>query len=566
MSERIISYADLSIINSALRSISTDMTGVHSELGSLNIKHDLLEDELVKLATSFADFVEADLKHKSLQLAETRQGNLKQDLQIKFGYYAEVRRMAVGIMQGVDSGVVNDDTLKYTTEEVMIKAPGYWLAPTLVSLAAWIRNDRRTCEKALQEALKRDDYKTTLLYMLLMRRLARNEASLQWLSRYFLHQDPYRLDREFVVILEAVATGVFPPSARQLMMKNVKGWLDELTKGDTFINEQKAQWLIFFGTLGPSVEGKYPLLSSYSANWSSLEHSLKEAKTHAIVHSYFEGVIAASADLSKTTKVQLDEILSLLVTNFDDEELPLQEQVRLNQLIIQTEGDKKAAQAIFDAEKNIFNEQVDFLQLITNASFNPEQAGVTKVTQALAISIGLPWITESYNTFVAQARNAVPQAVMLDIDDFKVSSTDGSEEAELLQAQETFYQTALKAGLDRVPFPYAGIIIGALICLGSFWAFNSHVAAGLICLAVGGIIIWIAMHDYGKKRKSVSERIKSRKLNAKEVLRGCIAEIVDYRSECHIEDRKAEQVLQLLTSMTPENFSSISKDTARSII
>ena len=210
--QQVISYADLSIINSALRSISKDISGVNSELGTLNFKQDQLESELVKLSDAFVEFVKADLKHKALQLAETRQGNLKQDLQIKFGYYAEVRRMATGILQSADIGVVSDETLKYTTEEVMIKAPGYWLASALVSLAAWIRNEKYVNEKALNEALKRDDYKTTLFFMLVMRRFARNEASLKWLERYFMHQNPNNLDREFIIILEAVTTGVFPPA------------------------------------------------------------------------------------------------------------------------------------------------------------------------------------------------------------------------------------------------------------------------------------------------------------------------------------------------------------------
>lgn len=231
MSNQVISYADLTIINRALSSISSDMTGVHSELIRINFKQDNLESELTKLADAFADFVKADLKHKSLQLAETRQGNLKQDLQIKFGYYAEVRRMAAGILQGVDTGVISDDTLRFTTEEVMIKAPGYWLAPALVALAAWIRNDKNTNQNALNEALKRDDYKTTLFFMLIMRRLTRNDASLKWLERYFMHQNPHDLDREFIIILEGVTTGVFPPAARQLMMSIVKGWLDQLTQG-----------------------------------------------------------------------------------------------------------------------------------------------------------------------------------------------------------------------------------------------------------------------------------------------------------------------------------------------
>jgi hypothetical protein len=566
MSQQVISYADLSIINSALRSISSDMSGVHSELGTLNFKQDQLESELVQLADSFADFVEADIKHKALQLAETRQGNLKQDLQIKFGYYAEVRRMATGILQGVDTGVISDETLKFTTEEVMIKAPGYWLAPALVSLAAWVRNDKNTTEKALNEALKRDDYKTTLFFMMVMRRLARNDTSLKWLERYFMHQNPHNLDREFIIILEAVTTGVFPPAARQLMMVNVKKWLDQLTQGDTFINAQKSQWVDFFEALGPLSDGKYTLLEKFSINWNSLENSLKEAKTHDILNTHFKSIISSSADFSKGVKIQLDEILSLLVTNFDDEELPLQEQVRFNQLIIQMDGDKAAAQAIMDAEKHIFEEHVDFLQLLTNASFNPELSGATKVTQALAVSISQPWILEAHDTFTAQSRNKIPEYVELSIDDFKTCAKDGSEENEILKKQEVFYSNVLETELKKLSYPYAGIIIGILICLLGIWAFSLHVIVGVLGSCIGGVIIWNSINNHKKAKNAIIENVEERKQKAKEVLRGCLAEIVDYRKEHSDEDNNAEKVRQLLTSITPEDFSSVSKETVRNII
>lgn len=566
MSQQVISYADLSIINSALRSISSDMSGVHSELGTLNFKQDQIEDELTKLADSFARFVNADLKHKALQLAETRQGNLKQDLQIKFGYYAELRRMATGILQGVDVGIVSDDTLRFTTEEVMIKAPGYWLAPALVALAAWIRNDRDNNEKALTEALKRDDYKTTLFFLLLMRRLQRNDASLKWLERYFMHQNPHHLDREFIIILEAVTTGVFPPAARQFMMTNVKSWLDQLTQGDLFINEQKTQWIRFFKAMGPLSNDKYPLLEKFSTNWELLEASLREAKAHEVIRAHFKSIVAASADFSKSTKVQLDEILSLLVTNFDDEELPLQEQVRLNQLIIQMDGDKSAAQAVMDAEKNIFSEQVDFLQLLTNASFNPELSGVTKVTQSLAVSISQPWIMEAYDTYTAESRNGIPQTIELNIDGFKVSTNNGSDETELIEKQNTYYQNILTKELGQLSFPYAGVIIGALIFLGGILLFTSSVVAGLIGLGIGSVLIWNMINKHRKAKKKITDVLEERARKAKEVLRGCIAETVDYRIEHAAEDCKAELVLQLLASITPEDFSSVSRETARSII
>jgi len=566
MSQQVISYADLSFINSALRSIKSDMSGVHSELGTLNFKQDHLESELVKFADFFADFVESDIKHKALQLAETRQGNLKQDLQIKFGYYSDVRRMATGILQGVDTGVISDETLKFTTEEVMIKAPGYWLAPALVSLAAWVRNDKNTTEKALTEALKRDDYKTTLFFMMVMRRLTRNDASLKWLERYFMHQNPHNLDREFIIILEAVTTGVFPPAARQLMMMNVKNWLDQLTQGDTFIDEQKSQWVNFFEALGPLSDDKYPLLEKFSSNWNSLENSLKEAKTHEILDTHFKSIISSSADFSKSVKIQLDEILSLLVTNFDDEELPLQEQVRFNQLIIQMDGDKAAAQAIMDAEKHIFEEQVDFLQLLTNASFNPELSGATKVTQALAVSISQPWILEAHDTFTAQCRNKIPEYVDLSIDDFKTSTRDGSEENELLKKQEDFYSHILEKELTKLSYPYAGIIIGILIGILGLWAFSLHIIVGIIGTGIGSVVVWNSINNHKKAKNIIIENVEERKQKAKEVLRGCLAETVDYRKEHSDEDNKAEQVRQLLASITPEDFSSVSKETVRNII
>lgn len=567
MSNQVISYADLSIINSALRSISSDMNGVHSELGTLNFKQGLLEGELLKLADFFADFVEADIKHKALQLAETRQGNLKQDLQIRFGYYAEVRRMATGILQGVDTGVVSDETLKFTTEEVMIKAPGYWLAPALVTLASWIRGDKKNYEKALNESLKRDDYRTTLFFMLVMRRLARNEASFRWLERYFMHQNPHDLDREFIIILEAVTTGIFPPAARNLMMTNVKGWLNQLTKGDNYLDEQKSQWLGFFEASVPLSNSNFQLLEKFASNWSNLDSSMNEARLHSILHSHFNKIISTSADLSKGIKVQLDEILSMLVTNFDDEELPLQEQVRFNQLIIELDGDKNAAQAKIDAEKHIFDEKIDFLQLLTNACFNPELSGATIVTQALAVSISQPWIVEAHDTFTAQCRNRIPQTIDLNIDGFKTSIKDGNEETKLLLDQEAFYQNELETELGNLAYPTGGVIVGSLISLLGVWAlFQQMAIAGIVFLGIGAVLIWNKIKNYNQAKEMIRINIAEREAAAVEVLRGCIAETVDYRNVHSKEDSQAEVLRNLLNSILPEDFSSVSKDISRNIL
>ncbi|MGB9591667.1 MAG: hypothetical protein ACPL1K_04035, partial [Candidatus Kryptoniota bacterium] len=358
-------------------------------------------------------------------------------MQIKFGYYAEIRRMATGILQAVDAGLVGNDVIRSTTEEVMIKAPGYWLAPALVALASWMRNDKVTCDNALSECLKRDDYKATLFFMLLTQRLQREEASLVWLERYFIHQNPENLDREFLAVIEAVSAGVFHRSSRSILRKYVYNWLDQLTQGGGFVDEQRRQWQMYFEASRPPLEeSKYSLLRQCARNWSDIENSLRYAKSNAILHDRFQSIISFDYDYTSSVKTRLDEVLKRLVTNFDDEELPLQEQVRLNQLIIEKEGDKEAALAAMEIEKNIFKEKVDFLQLLTNAAFNPEEAGVTKVTQVMALSISQPWIIEAFDSYVAQYRSKIPSVVELSIDGFTTQTKDGNDVDEQLLRQD----------------------------------------------------------------------------------------------------------------------------------
>ncbi|PZX60055.1 hypothetical protein [Hydrotalea sandarakina] len=569
MANHVISYADLSYINSALRAISSDVSEINSEISLLKLSHQSIQAELTILASKFYQFLKEDAKHKALQLAETRQGNLKQDLHIKYGYYAEVRRLATGILQGVDAGIVSDGAIRMATEEMMLKAPGYWLAPALVTIASWIRNDKSTCEKALKEALRRDDYRTSLFLMLIMRRLKRMQASTKWLERCFMHQDPFNLEREFIIILEAVTMGLFLPSARQIMMSHIKNWLEIISQKENFIEEQKLQWVNFFASKAPIKENEYVLLEKFSTNWNELENSLKEARTHEVLSNYFKDIINPSRDFSKNVVEQLDEILNLLVTNFDDEELPLQKEVRLNQLIIQMEGDKAAAQAVMDAEKNIYKEKVNFLQLLANATFNPDISGANKVTQALAVSICLPWIIPAYETFTAQCRNKIPATVELDIDGFKATTIDGSNQNELFEKHDAYFQQILLKETEKIPQNTAGYLMALffiLISIFIFYNYSSLYFFSAVILIFGiGFFIYL-LNKYNKAKKAVNQRINERKEKSSIILNGCITEIVDYRKELTLEDAKSEKLSELLASIVPENFTGISRETARNII
>jgi hypothetical protein len=80
--------------------------------------------------------------------------------------------------------------------KLMLSAPGYWLAPCLVALAAWINDESELADRAVREAIKRNDEKTSLLFALICRRADRKSASLKWTQRYLANQDEENLDHK----------------------------------------------------------------------------------------------------------------------------------------------------------------------------------------------------------------------------------------------------------------------------------------------------------------------------------------------------------------------------------
>jgi hypothetical protein len=203
---------------------------------------------------------------------------------------------------------------------------------------------------------------------------------------------------------------------------------------------------------------------------------------------------------------------------------------------------------------------VDFLQMLTNAAFDPELSGATKATQALAVSISQPWILEAHDTFTAQYRNKIEEKVELVIDGFKTSTSDGSDETEQLQKHDKYWSGLLENELKKLTFPTAAIAVGVIIAILSLIIFKIGLI-GIAGVLIGGIIIWSSINSHKNSRKKTIETITEQKKKSKEVLRGCIAETVDYRKEFALEDAKAEILRQTLSSVAPGDFSGISRDT-----
>lgn len=570
MSEKIIHTANLSYIEQNLNSINHNINTLHQNIGIVSSQVDQVEQEvkqteskLEMLIQEFQEFIKKDTLSKNLQLAETRIVKVRQELGEKFQHYSEVRRRTTGILQAVDTQLVKKETIENTTEELMLSAPGYWLAPSLVALASWINDNKDLSNRAMLEALRRDDEKTSLFFALVTRRGARYKASREWIERYFSMQDPQNIDRELVVLIDGLTNGIFGPDARIKGGKIFEEWVKELSEKEGFIEDQRQMWKNALEAKKQIIDdGKYPYLKDYSSTWPELEASMSYAHLHNKIFDYFQGIFTKKIEPSKNITIAVDELLDKLVTSFDDEELPLRKEERLLSLIIEHEGNKDEASKKFNLEKTL-EDKISFTQLLTNLAMGPEISKASIASQKFSIALSKDWIKSAYEDLTAENRLKVPIDIELSINNWDGKTPDGSNEHELTNSVDTFFETLKVDALKKVKVSlmrWATGIGGGILALSGLATLNLL----MIIPGILGVIYLLTGRSKIKKIKLATiQQYEDLKQSTKDILRAALAEVVDWRNEFEKEDNNAEKVIHLLEEITPEQYTLSNFDNIR---
>ena len=568
MAEYSISSANLNAIERNLNNINSSLNTLNSNIGvvddhvnQVNSNVKVVYDEVGALAREFQNFVQLQVRANTKSNAQQRLIQIRQELEKRFGHYDIVRRTTTGILQADDLGIVKKDTISSATEELMISTPGYWLAPCLVALAAWINDQPELAEKAVREGIKRNDEKTSLFWALICRRADRKSAALKWTQRYLANQDEENLDRKTVIILDAFASGLLGSDSEGVVSKQMGEWLEHLADKPGFIEQQTQQWSEAINLKRKPLESDdYTYLRKYSKTWPALQDVMEGAMLHAEIFRYFTDIFNQESS-TDSLKVQLDEILTNLVTEFDEAEAPLRKEEKYNQFIVDFDGDEDRARQHMNIEQTAFEEHKDFTQLLTDAAMKPESSHSSASTQKFAIALSKEWVSNAYNDIIASNRMKIPHEIEINVDTFNDKTTDGQNENELIskfqalvdREEENALLQCVLSGFEKFCL-YGGAAIGAI---------------GLIMLIVGsgllGIIAIIAgigmiINHFSKKQKietnrqNISAQFEQKRKNGIQIIRATLAEVVDFRVEFAEKDRESQKVIDFLEQISPEQY------------
>lgn len=530
-----LTRADLRGLESAVRSVSAQQSQIASVVNDVATTQDRTRSELGDLRTKFESFVRRDLLDKNLL-------NAKSDLQIEqdrfdkeFGHHENVRRQATGILQALDAGIVTRSTIYQVTEGMMLGSPRYWLAPALVALAAWIRDDRVLAERALAEAVRREPGKTALFFTLVLRRNGRTEATSRWLWQYIAGQDPAALPHEFVVVVDAVATGAFGPEARPVVVDHLTEWYARVRTDQPLVEAQVKRWVKFIDGKRRDERLAFPILADISPTWPRLRRTYAAATVFDQANAYFHGIFDGPLPVGDDLRRKVDDILTSLVTNFDDEERPMRAKLAGLNAIIEHGGDKEAAaHAAADAD-SLAEDRVDLMTLLTDAVFYPDRSGASLATRRLAIALTAEWIGEAVGRLEAANAADVPDAVELAIDDWTGVIDAATTEESIVISVTEHIRGRTGAAIAATGIGAAGVLgmVAGAASLG--FAVGAAINGGLVAaiILLGVVVASAGVTAMGFRQRD-QRRAELRELGERRVavavanVNGAIAECRDW--------------------------------------
>ena len=570
MSDTIYIEPDLSYLEDRLDALGDFVGAAHSEIHAVGRSVDDLREDVTSLTQDFHAYAAKQERTNRIQLAEIRLVKLRQEIDHRFGHYAEIRRMARGILEANDLAVVRRDTLRAAAEELMLHAPGYWLAPALVALAAWISDEEEVANRACAEALHRDDERTSLFFALVCRRFGRKEASLHWLQRYFAGLDGGALDRKAAIVIDAYVSGLLGRDADGLIRRRIDGWIDRFSRVYSFADAQEKRWYEAMKAMcpAPPAEGSFPYLRVHTDRSVSeaLEHTLSCARLYEKLSTHFQQIVTQTAP-PRTLRQQLDGILERLVADFDAAEKPLHMESILEKLVIHEGGREDRARSILAEKVKALDERRDFMQLLSDAAMHPQEMQASPALQKMALALGRDSILSAFRDIVAENRAAIPQTIKFRILAFDNETEDGSNEEKLLRLFVTWND--VKRMIRMRPYELSSQeklfrwIWLLPVMLGLYGGEVYWTALGI----AAGAVIFNAYIKAKKRMDSIhvriSEEYQKQEEEGTQMLRGVIAEIVDYRTEIARLDAESEKVIDLLQGLNPAQFMASADGTRR---
>ena len=537
-----ISAANLDTIERNLNSVANELTGVITNVSTVNNQVTKVENQVNHLNNEVQNLVK-EIRETTV-ITNARQAIMYNNDQIekKYGYYDKVRRTTESLIDAIEHSNISVNALINLNQDLILNNPNYWLSNALASLSSWLLDDKINCEKELHNALKKDESKTSLFFCLVNDKLGRTQTSINWLNKYLSIQNPTRLDKDFITVLDLVATGKFGDETKRIVLNKINTWFNRLNSEKELQEQQINTWIEYIRD-NQDTDIKMPYLENSTPDIARLKNNLVITSSYYNILNKLNTI--TNQDSSNKSK---EDILSNLIYEYEGTENTYQRDNLYNTLLIQCNGNREQADKLFKKQESMFEDQVNLLDLLSNIIINKESFKVSNETQKIALCFVKEYIIKALEETEKELNNNEFRII---VDDFSTITIDGTNKDQIYKQINTHVNSIFIDNDKNLIVPL--IIINILGIIGLCFTLSNNILSILlvILLIIANVLLFSKLNTVSRLRNESKAKLTNELTLSLERI---LAETIDYKSLQKEDEAKRNELMVYLNTIKAENY------------
>lgn len=537
-----ISAANLDTIERNLNSVANELTGVITNVSTVNNQVTKVENQVNHLNNEVQNLVK-EIRETTV-ITNARQAIMYNNDQIekKYGYYDKVRRTTESLIDAIEHSNISVNALINLNQDLILNNPNYWLSNALASLSSWLLDDKINCEKELHNALKKDESKTSLFFCLVNDKLGRTQTSINWLNKYLSIQNPTRLDKDFITVLDLVATGKFGDETKRIVLNKINTWFNRLNSEKELQEQQINTWIEYIRD-NQDTDIKMPYLENSTPDIARLKNNLVITSSYYNILNKLNTI--TNQDSSNKSK---EDILSNLIYEYEGTENTYQKDNLYNTLLIQCNGNREQADKLFKKQESMFEDQVNLLDLLSNIIINKESFKVSNETQKIALCFVKEYIIKALEETEKELNNNEFRII---VDDFSTNTIDGTNKDQIYKQINTHVNSIFIDNDKNLIVPL--IIINILGIIGLCFTLSNNILSILlvILLIIANVLLFSKLNTVSRLRNESKAKLNNELTLSLERI---LAETIDYKSLQKEDEAKRNELMVYLNTIKAENY------------
>lgn len=541
----IVEYLSESVnqVSLDVNNINIQVDEFHNQINDMKENVITLEDEVRTFMKEMKQSVLVNNAKQSIMLSQM-------EYEKKYSHRDEVRRRVIGLLQSIDINAVKKDTMETISEETIVNNPDYWLAPALVALCYWYTDNKQLAKAALKKALDRSDEKTSFLFCLIHLRANRINTAIKWLNRYLSLQDPTNMDCKIILLLDALASGIFNKEVTEVLLKQIQIWRIQLNSYQQYANSQIYRWENYFKSKDLKITDTDNYINEFVLENDNVNKIIHFSDFHIKMMNEFKNMLNDINYESKTHLDKIDKLLNMLIFDYEEEELQLKIDIQKNDSIINSGGLQNN-----NNDSYLYNyNKGDFYTHMSNICLNDNAFDIGLHTKKMAISLSKDYIIKAYQNISGSNNNYDLLDLTIIIDTWTGITKNGSNELSLKEELSKHIENNYQKQIEKIPLfnkeMIISIIAGIVFSLFLYNQIFLLVAIMIIILIFNGYLLY----NNNKKRKCLLKEMDTEQKKAKDLLMCIIAEIVDYYFIYEESQKTKDEFIKYINSLDYQDY------------